>query len=138
MLRAAQNGFAAINRGDFESSFLLYHPDVQIITPPQLVAMGFDPVWRGREARFDYQRKWTAEWGEMRFLPTELLDLGDRVLFVGRIEGSGLSSGAAVDTEWALLYTLSEGQLICEQPFFGHQEAFEAAGLSELGTRAPA
>jgi ketosteroid isomerase-like protein len=131
LLRAAQTGFAAINRGDFESSFLIYHPDVEIITPAPLVEMGFDPVWRGLEARFDYQRKWTAEWGEMLFLPTEMLDLGERVLFVGRIKGTGLSSGAAVDTDWALLYTLSEGQLIREQPFFDHREAFKAAGLSE-------
>jgi ketosteroid isomerase-like protein len=131
LLRAAQTGFAAINRGDFESSFLVYHPHVEIITPAPLVEMGFDPVYRGRDARFDYQRKWTAEWGEMRFLPTEMLDLGERVLFVGRIEGTGLSSGAAVDTDWALLYTLSEGQLIREQPFFDHREAFKAAGLSE-------
>jgi hypothetical protein len=60
-----------------------------------------------------------------------MLDLGERVLFVGRIEGTGLSSGAAVDTDWAVLYTLSEGQLIREQPFFDHREAFKAAGLGE-------
>lgn len=131
ILRAAQAGFAAINRGDFESSFLLYHPRVEIITPSQLVAMGFDPAYRGREARFDYQRRWTLEWGEMRFEPTEMIDLGERVLFVGRIAGVGLSSGAAVDTEWAVLYTLSDGQVIREQPFFDHEEAFVAAGFSE-------
>src|SRR3954447_7843130 len=59
IVRAAQTGVAAINRGDFESSFLLYHRDVEIITPSQLVAIGFDPSYRGLEARFDYQRRWT-------------------------------------------------------------------------------
>jgi ketosteroid isomerase-like protein len=125
--RAAQTGFAAINRGDLESGFLLYHPEVEIITPSQLVAMGFEAAYRGREARFDYQRRWTLEWGQMRFQPTEMLDLGERVLFVGRIAGVGISSGAAVDSEWAVLYTLSEGQVVREQPFFDHQEAFVAA-----------
>jgi ketosteroid isomerase-like protein len=131
ILRAAQAGFAAVNRGDFESSFLIYHPEIEIITPPRLVAIGFDPAYRGRDARFDYQRRWTQEWGEMRFQPTEMLDLGERVLFVGRIAGTGLTSGAAVETEWAVLYTLSDGQLIREQPFFDHREAFVAAGLSD-------
>jgi ketosteroid isomerase-like protein len=131
LLRAAQAGFAAINRGDLESSFLLYHPDIEIITPSRLVAMGFETSYRGREARFDYQRRWTREWGEMRFEPAEMLDLGERVLFVGRIAGVGLSSGAAVDSEWAVLYTLSDGQVIREQPFFDHQEAFVAARVSE-------
>jgi ketosteroid isomerase-like protein len=131
LLRAAQAGFAAINRGDLESSFLLYHPDIEIITPSQLVAMGFDTAYTGREARFGYQRRWTQEWGQMLFEPTEMLDLGDRVLFVGRISGVGFSSGVAVDSEWALLYTLSDGQVIREQPFFDHHEAFVAARLSE-------
>jgi ketosteroid isomerase-like protein len=75
-------------------------------------------VYRGREARLDFQRRWTAEWGEMRFVPEEVLDLGDRVLFLGRVNGSGVSSGAGFETDWAVLYRLSAGRLIREQPFF--------------------
>src|SRR4051812_26467260 len=45
ILRAGEAGFAAINRGDFESAFLLFHADVEIITPSQLVAIGFDPAY---------------------------------------------------------------------------------------------
>ena len=132
LLRAAQLGFAALNRGDFESSFLLYHPEVEFITPPRLVGLGFDPVYRGREGRIDFQRRWTAEWGEMRFEPAEVLDLGDRLLFVGRVKGSGLSSGAAFESDnWAVLYTVSAGQVLREQPFFDRREALEAAGLRE-------
>ena len=115
----------------FQSGFLLYPPDVEFITPPRFVALGFDPVYRGREARFDFQRRWTAEWGEMRFEPDEMIDLGDRVLFVGRVKGSGVSSGAAFETQWAVLCTLSGGRLIREQPFFDRGEALAAAGLSE-------
>lgn len=129
LLRAAQSGFDATNRGDFEAGFLLYHPDIELVTPPNLVGIGFHPLYRGREARFDFQRRWTAEWGEMRFEPDEMLDLGDRLLFVGRIRGSGVSSGAAFESEWAVLYGLSAGRLIREQPFFDLREAREAAGV---------
>ena len=131
LLRASRSGFDATNRGDFESSFMLYHPDVEHITPPNLVELGFDPVYRGREARFEFQRRWSAEWGELRFEPEEMLDLGDRLLFVGRVKGSGLSSGAGFESDWAVLYTISAGQVIREQPFFDRREALEAAGLSE-------
>ena len=130
-LRAAQMSFDATNRGDFESGFLLYHPDIELITPPTILGLGFDPVYRGLEARYEFQRRWTAEWGDMRFEPEEILDLGDRLLFVGRIKGSGLSSGAAFETDWANLYTISAGRLIREQPFFDRQEGLEAAGLRE-------
>jgi ketosteroid isomerase-like protein len=110
---------------------MLYHPDVEFITPPTLVGLGFDPVYRGPERRSEFQRGWVAEWGEMRFEPKEMLDLGDRVLFVGRVSGSGVSSGAAFESDWACLFTVSAAQVIREQPFFDLGEALEAVGLSE-------
>jgi ketosteroid isomerase-like protein len=110
---------------------VLYHPDTELITPPNMVELGFDSVYRGREARFGFQRRGTAEWGEMRFEPEELLDLGDRLLFVGRVKDSGLSSGAGFAGAWANLLTISAGRVIREQPFFDRGEALEAAGLSE-------
>ena len=131
LLRVSQLGFDALNRGDFASSFMLYHPHVEFITPPSFVALGFDPVYRGREGRSEFQRGWTAEWGEMRFEPEEMLDLGDRVLFVGRVKGSGRSSGAGFESDWANVLTISAGRVIREQPFFDRREALEAAGLSE-------
>jgi ketosteroid isomerase-like protein len=131
LLRFTYRGFDALNRGDFESSFLLYGPDCEMITPPSLVEVGFDPVYHGREGRFEFQRRWTAEWGEMRFEPKEVLDLGERVLFVGRFNGSGLSSGAGFESDWANLLTISAGRIVREQSFFDRQEALEAAGLSE-------
>jgi ketosteroid isomerase-like protein len=130
--RYARLGFAALNRGDFESSFLTYHPDLEFITPPRLVGLGFDPAYRGVQARIDFQRRWMAEWGDMRFEPGEVLDLGDRLLYLGSVKGSGMSSGAAFESEnWAVLYTVSSGRLTSEQPFFDRREALEAAGLSE-------
>jgi ketosteroid isomerase-like protein len=131
LLRAAHSGFDALNRGDFEASFMLYHPDGQFITPPSLVGLGFDPSYRGRERRSEFQRGWVAAWGEMRFEPKEMLDLGDRLLFVGRVRGSGVSSGAAFESDWACLFTISAAQVVREQPFFDRREALAAAGLSE-------
>jgi hypothetical protein len=60
LLRVSQLGFDALNRGDFASSFMLYHPHIEFITPPSFVALGFDPVYRGREGRSEFQRGWTA------------------------------------------------------------------------------
>jgi ketosteroid isomerase-like protein len=130
--RADQQGFEANNRGDYEACFGLYHPDVELIVPPQFVALGLDPQYRGREERVRFQRRWNAEWGEVRFEPEELIDFGDgRLLTVGRITGSGLSSGAAFDNDYAVLHTVSAGRVIREQVFLDHGEALEATGLSE-------
>jgi ketosteroid isomerase-like protein len=130
--RAVQLGMEAINRGDYEAAFALHDPDVELNSPPDMIGLGEASVTRGREARIRFQRDWTAQWGEMRFEPEELIDFSDsRVLVVGRIKGSGLSSGAAFENEWANLLTLSGGRVVREQVFRDHGEALEAAGLEE-------
>jgi ketosteroid isomerase-like protein len=129
---AVRLGYEATNRGDQEACFVLYHPDVESIWPPELVALGFDPPSRGRAERIEAQRRWAAEWQALRFEPEELIDLGDRALVAGRIQGSGLTSGATVElNDWAVLFNFSGGQVIREQIFVARADALEAAGLSE-------
>jgi ketosteroid isomerase-like protein len=125
-------GAAASGRGNLGAAYsLIYHPDIVLDVPQQLVGLGFDRVSHGREERIRFQEKWVAEWGQFAFVPEEVIDLGDRVLVVGRIKGSGLASGAGFDEEWADLFTLSGGLAIREQAFFDHGEGFRAAGLPE-------
>jgi ketosteroid isomerase-like protein len=130
--RAVRLGLEASNRGDLEVAFALFDRNTESIFAPQLVEVGFDPVYRGREARIGAQRRWTADLADFRFEPEELTDLGDgRVLVVGRQKGSGLASRAAFDTEWGLLITLSAGRVIHEQFFLDRAAAVAAAGLPE-------
>jgi ketosteroid isomerase-like protein len=98
------------------------------------------PFYRGVEARVRYQRQWHAEWGDFRYEPDELRDLGDRLLVIGRIRSDGLSSGAKLDSDYADLFTLSAGRVIREQTYFNRTEALQALGLSAAGSnpaRAP-
>ena len=130
--RAVQLGLEASNRGDFEAAFALYDSQVKLITEPRLTELGFDRVYRGREERVRFQQRWAAEWGDFQFAPEELVDLGDGRVFVsGRILGSGLSSGAGFDSDWAVLFVVYAGRVIREQFFFSRAEALEAVGLRE-------
>jgi ketosteroid isomerase-like protein len=89
-------------------------------------------VYRGRAARINAEKRWIAEMGEFHFEPEELIDFGDnRFLVLGRVKGSGLSSGAGFDNEWGLLLTITAGRVIREQLFLDRNEALEAAGLRE-------
>jgi len=124
-------GFEAINRGDFEAAFAAYHPDIEVIEPPQVVKLGLDPVSRGRAERIHVQRRWHAEWSELQFEPDELFDLGNRLLVTARMKGSGLSSEAAFDNDFANLVTLSAGRAVREELFLDRAEALEAVGLRE-------
>ncbi len=133
MRRTAQMGFESLNRDDVEAAVALYHPEVELIVPPEFVGLGLDPtVYRGLEGRMRFERRWIAEWGKLRYELEEVVDLGDdRVLVVGRVKSSGPSSGAPVDNEFAEIFTSSAGLVIREQAFFDHGKALEAAGLSE-------
>jgi ketosteroid isomerase-like protein len=129
--RAVQLAIEAYNRRDFEAFFTPFHPEVEFETPPQLQGLGLDAIYRGREACIRFEERWIAEWGDFQVKPAEFIDLGGRVLVLGRLKGSGLSSGAAMDNEWADLDTFSAGRVIRRQIFLDHVEALEAAGLSE-------
>jgi ketosteroid isomerase-like protein len=130
--RAAQLTLEAVNRRDYDAGFARFHPDFEMNPPDGLVALGSFPAsLRGREERVRLERRWRSDWGEFRYEPDELLDLGDRLLVLGRMIGSGAGSGAAFNTEWAGLVTLSQGQVVREQIYFNRGEALEAAGLRE-------
>ena len=129
--RALRLSVEASNRGDLEAIFALAHPDHETIPPPELVGIGFDAVYHGRDGRLRFQQQWVAELGEFQQESEEIIDLGDRVLLHGQMKGTGLSSGAEWHSEAAYLLTVSDGRVIREQLFRSHQQALEAVGLSE-------
>jgi ketosteroid isomerase-like protein len=130
--RFVRSGFEAANRGDLAVTFASYDADVEFFPPRGLVGLGDEPAYRGLEARVRYEQQWRAEWGDFRYEPDQLRDLGNRFLVIGRIRSGGLSSGARIDSDFANLFTLSaRGRVIREQVYFNRAEALEAAGLPE-------
>jgi ketosteroid isomerase-like protein len=129
--RVVRLGFEAANRGDYEVTFSLYDPDMEFIPPTGLIGLGDEASYRGLEARVRYEYNWRAQWGDFRYEPDELRDLGDRILVIGCISSSGASSGAATETDFANIFTLSAGRIIREHVYFNRAEALEAVGLLE-------
>jgi ketosteroid isomerase-like protein len=64
------------------------------------------------------------------FEQTELMDLGDRVLALGRVEARGHEGGVDLDYPCGWLHTLRNGKLIAAEGFIDHAEARRAAGLA--------
>jgi ketosteroid isomerase-like protein len=130
--RSVKLGFEALNRGDFKSAFSAYDPEVELVPAPQLKGLGLDNVYRGLEGRTRFQERWHAEWGDFQHVPEEVIDLGDGGVFVlGRLCGTGRSSGAAFDSDLGVVFTISAGRVIREQSWLDRDEALEAAGLKE-------
>jgi ketosteroid isomerase-like protein len=124
--RTVQLGVEAANRQDYEAAFGLYDAGIELLVPPALVGMGFEPVVRGRAERARFEQRWRTEWGQFSYVTEEIRDLGTGVLVIGRMRGSGPSSGAAFDSEWADLFTISGGRVVREQVWLDHAEALGA------------
>ena len=121
----------ALNRGDLDVAFALYHPEVEPVWDPALISLGFEMA-DNLPSRIESQRRWMAEWDDFRVQPEQLIDLGDsRVLLLARMAASGRRSGLSVDTEVAFLVTVPAGRVIREQVWLDHGKALEAVGLSE-------
>jgi uncharacterized protein len=125
-----RQGIEAYNRGDYDALRPTYHPNLELVSEPEAVTLGFEPVYRGFDGWLRYAERWNTEWGGYRARPEELIDLGDgRLLAVGLQDGRGSGSGAPISNEWAALWTFQAGRVIREQYFFNHAEAFRAAGV---------
>lgn len=122
--------FEAANRGDYQACFALLAPDFEMISPPELVDVGFDPVYHGREGRMRMQLTWMGELGEFRQEPEEVVDLGDRILLLARMTFRGRTSSVGLDSEVSYVLTIVDGRIVREHNFRSHREGLEAAGLA--------
>jgi ketosteroid isomerase-like protein len=125
LIEELRRGYAAYNRGDFDSAARLFHPDLE------LIPAGNQPPIRGAEA----VRAW-MEPDAFASQVAELIEItasGNRVLvhLQNRIRGSG--SGIEMEFDLWGVWTLgTDGRWIRMQIFLEHEEAKarEAAGLA--------
>ena len=122
-----KGGFAAHNRGDLDALVELYHPEAVFET----LLLG---THHGNEAiRLIYEENQKTLAG-YDVVPTELIDAGDKVVAVVKMEGAGSSSQIAMDEGFAFVFTFKGERVVREQAFRNREEALEAVGLEPSGT----
>ena len=129
-VEVCKRAFGVFERLDVEAG--LEYLDPEIVFQSAIVSGAEGSSYRGH----DGLRRWAAEaesaFAELRTVPDEWRDLGkDDVLMLGRVYARGRGSGADVESEVAFLCTLQNGKLAHVTGFLDHDEALEAAGLSE-------
>ena len=87
---------------------------------------------RGREG----DRRLMAGWSDVgthgQLEPTELIDLGDRLVLLSRMSASSSHlGGVPVTRSYASVLALKDGRAISVTEYIDHAEALEAVGLSE-------
>jgi ketosteroid isomerase-like protein len=107
----------------------LFTPNYDII--PGMTATIEGRSFRGREG----MEAWFAEidqtWTESRMVTEEIREVGERALWLGRLEGRGRGSGVPVQAPLGAVYDFRDGKASRVRSYLDHGEALRAAGLSE-------
>ena len=118
----------AFNERDLDTFAEITTPDFEWTT--SMTAVEGEIFW-GREGIETYFGRMKDAWDEFLALADSYRDLGDRVLWLGRLEGRGRSSGVPVSAPLDILYDLRDGKISRMHSFLDHGEALRAAGLKK-------
>jgi ketosteroid isomerase-like protein len=125
IMRAAIEAF---NRRDGEGFGAFLASEGEIV-PVRAALEG--TVYRGRNAATEYCAAVEESWENLTWEVEEIKD-GDRwVLALGRIQGRGRGSGAAIDAKGAWLARFRDGLVTNFRTYPDRREALEAVGLAE-------
>jgi ketosteroid isomerase-like protein len=104
----------------------LMDADIEYVNPPYAVEPG---TRRGYDEFEIAAAAIRAAYGERRFLPLELHEVGRRVAVRARVIARGVGSSVVVDTERGYVFDVQDGKVVRLAWFNEPAEAREAAGL---------
>ena len=101
--RAFARGLEGSARGDHAFALMFYEPDIELRVVGEVVrALGVAGSYTGRDGYVEAWNDYTRDMGELRVVPEQFIDLGDRIALRASLVGVGRSSGA--ETSRALGY----------------------------------
>jgi hypothetical protein len=117
-----KRGVVAWNRDDFDAWIDQFDPEVEWFTLVE--------VYRGHAGA---RKAWESLKGTMQIRARfdDIRDLGESVLALGEMEGTGQTTQLDLTGELAELATYRRGKLITLRDFPSHAEGLESAGLSK-------
>ncbi len=122
--------YDAAARRDSETVLALYDPDVELDATRLHIVGTAGGKRRGHQGLREFFRVWNEAWENVDYQLDDLIDAGgDRVVSVVTRHGRGRASGAEVEIQVALLWTVRDGKVIEVVWFPTREEALEAAGV---------
>ena len=122
--RVTRLAVEAYNRRDLDAVVTAYRPDMEYYPYRE-------PVYHGPSGYRAYIEATYDVWGtDVRLYPTELIDLGDRVVLLADMPMRAQASGIALAQTYAGVSTLKNGRVIRNHDFLSHAEALAFVGLS--------
>jgi uncharacterized protein len=135
-VEAFKRGLEAGNRGDVETLLEELDPEVEWHSALHALLGGEQTVFRGHDGVREMLRDLNEAFGEIHIEISEIRDLGDRLVAIGRNRARGKGSGAEVETPLALVTEVKNGKTILIRGYLDPKEALEAVRLSEQDAHA--
>src|SRR5262249_12229220 len=129
----AKRGIDAFNRGDVEALATDTTEDVELF--PALAGAVEGGGFHGRAGIGAYFQIIAETWGEFRILAEEFRDLGDGVLVIGRIWGSGKGSRVPVEAPNAIVMDFRGDKVWRIHSYFDQAEALEDVAIEAMSRR---
>jgi ketosteroid isomerase-like protein len=131
--RAVRLSLEAYNRRDLDAVVIGFQPDSAYYPYREFVEAGLaEPCYHGPSGYRTYITSTYEVWGaDVRLEPTELIDLGDRLVVLADMPMRAQASGLPLSEKYACVATLRDGRLICQRDFLDQAEALKAVGLEE-------
>jgi ketosteroid isomerase-like protein len=129
-VEAFERGLEAGNRGDVDTLLEVLDPDVAWHSALHALLGGETTVYRGHDGIREMLRDLYDAFDEIRIEISEIRDLGDRVVAIGRTRARGKASGAEVNTLIGFVTDFRNGKAISVRGYLDPKEALEAAGLA--------
>jgi uncharacterized protein len=127
--RVLRSGWAAAPRKDWDLMRARYDPNVVWEIPEEFQTLGFAPSYHGHDGMVEGLEQFAEAFESWEIRPERALDLGDRVLALGRFRGKARASGVEWEQEFSQLVTVKRGLVTRDRFFYSWQQGFEAAGL---------
>src|SRR4029450_9144072 len=111
-VEAFKRGLEAGNRGDVETLLAELDPDVEWHSALHALLGGEQTVFRGHDGVRDMLQDLNAAFSEIHIEISEIRDLGDRLVAIGRTRTRAKASGAETETLLALVTDIRNGKTI--------------------------
>ena len=130
-VEAFKRGLEAGNRGDIETLLKVLDPEVAWHSALHALLGGEATVYRGHDGIRAMLRDLYEAFDEIHIEISEIRDLGDRLVAIGRTRARGKASEADVQSPIGFVTEFKNGKAISIRGYLDPKEALEAAGLRE-------
>ena len=129
--RAFRRAVAAVNRGDVDGVLDELDSEVEWHPLAQVMLGGRETVYRGHDGVRELFRELDEVTDGLHPQISEIRDLGDRIVAIGRIRAEGGESEAETESPIGWVAEYQDGKMIRIRDYIDPHEALEAVGLSE-------